>query len=102
MPKKKISLPQADASKVLTKAQGVKGFTLKLGGEPITPDQLSQLKGEAAQFQQMLLRQVLIETLKFEAQEIIFHTSKDFQDVLNGKNILHTVETQENILKLLE
>jgi len=86
----------------MTTGKGMKGKVIKLNGKPVTPDQLNQLKGEAFQFRTMLLYQVLIETLKWEGREVIFNKAQDFQDVLNGKTILHTIGTQENIMKLLE
>lgn len=78
------------------------GKVIKIGGKPATTAQINQLKGEASQFRKTLLYQVLLETVKWEGQEIIFNKAQNFQDVLNGKMMLHVVGVQENIMNLLE
>lgn len=103
MPRKKtLPIPEPNMDKVITTGKSLKGPVIKLGGKIATPEELSSLKQEAAQFKNMLLYKVLIETIKWEAKEIIFNQAKDFQDVLNGKVMLRTIDTQENIMKLLE
>lgn len=86
----------------MTTGKSMKGPVIKLNGKQVTTEQLSQLRGEANQFRRMLLYRVLIETVNWEAKEVIFNKAKDFQDVLNGKMMLYVTGVQENIIKLLE
>lgn len=101
MPKKKLPIKVNDAV-VATFGVSMQGKVLKIGGKVATAGELSQLKGEAQQFRNTMLYQVLMETPKWEAIEVIVNKSDNWQDVLNGKTILHTIGIQENILKILE
>lgn len=103
MPRKKaLPIPQPNMDHVVTIGKSMKGPVIKLNGRQVNQEQLIQLKAEAAQFKNTLLYRVLIETVNWEAKEVIFNKAKDFQDVLNGKMMLHVTGVQENIIKLLE
>lgn len=91
--------PIFSVDKVLTAS---KSGHLFLNGELVTEKQKNSLKAQARMFRNTQLWEVMTITLKAQAQKLAFNDSKDFQDLLNAKMMLYTIEVQENIIKKIE
>jgi len=91
--------PIVDVEKVLT---ADKKGNLYLNGTLIEGKKLDDLRHEVILYKNTMLWGILSNTLKHQAQEIIFANSKDLQDVLNGKMVLYTLDVQEKIIKKIE
>ncbi|MGH7249346.1 MAG: hypothetical protein ACREGC_00045 [Minisyncoccia bacterium] len=92
-------LPAFKAEKILTAS---KSGHLFLGGELVTEKQKGSLQAAARMFRNTQLWEIMTDTLKSQAQTIMFKDAKDYQDLVNGKMMLYTIEVQENILKKIE
>lgn len=75
---------------------------LFLNGEIIDGTKQKELIHEASLFKNTKIWDILSNTLKHNAQLTMFNNAKDTQDLMNGKAILYTISTQENIIKTIE
>lgn len=91
-------IPKVTKEHVVMIGMGKEGRVPYLDGKPMTEQERGQVAQEVAYFRTSLLYKLIMETLKEEAMQVIFYKSKDFQDVLNGKTILHTLDVQEKIM----
>jgi hypothetical protein len=92
---KQLKLIEEDVMK--TSPQG----EIFMGGKPIPENELGVLKAEAAELKKMKIWKVLTETLREQAMQAMFEKAKNWEDMLNGKNILYAIGVQENILNIL-
>lgn len=83
-----------DIEKVLT----VKENKFFVGSEELTQSQLINLQQEVLFFKESALWKVVTNTLREQAQKMMFEKSVSFQDMTNGKMILYTVNVQNKIL----
>ncbi len=91
--------PVFKAERVLT---ANKIGNLFLDGELVVGKQKDSLKAQVRMLRNTQIWEVLTDSLKHQAQKILFNDSKDLQDVLNAKMMLYTISVQENIIKTIE
>lgn len=72
-----------------------------LGGEKVTDQLAKELKQEANIMKELRLWNILTNTPKHQAKEVMFTKSKTFDDMMAGKMMLYTVDVQENIVNRL-
>lgn len=88
-----------DLEKILTvNRQG----HIYLGGHPIESKKLQDLQHEVRLLRNTALWDILVNTLKHQAQMTMFNKSQDYQDLMNGKMILYTIDVQENMIKKID
>ncbi len=92
-------LPPIDLGHVLTSD---KTGHLYLNGVLVDQKLQKDLVHEASLIRNTRIWDILSNTLKQNAQLTMFNHSKDMQDLMNGKTILYTIDTQENIIKSIE
>lgn len=78
------------------------GKKLFLNGREITELEMGDLKADAMYFGKSRLWNVLAETIRSQAMEVMFTKSKDFDDMRTGKMMLYNLDIQKKIIKLLE
>ncbi len=75
--------------------------TVYLNREELTDIEKRVLREEAHQFRQTRLYSILINTLAWHAQKVIFEKQKSFDDVWSGKMILYCTDVQKKIVDRL-
>lgn len=91
--------PFSDVAKILTSD---KQGHLYLGGVLIEKQKLSDLKNEVRLLKNTGIWEIITYTLKHQAQETIFSKSLDYQDLINGKMILYTINVQEKMIEKID
>lgn len=94
---KKVSLCEVDIDNVFTQV----GKVCLLGGKEISETERKALASEAKFLKETRLWKVFQETLKYQAQLVMFEKSQDFDDMRNGKAMLRNLDVQNQILKRL-
>lgn len=82
--------------------QDIKNGVIYVGGERVEDGRLMNLKSEAEFLLNSEIWKVLYETPKHLAQRALFVDSKSLEDLQKGKSMLHTLDTQKNILELFK
>jgi len=72
-----------------------------IGGVVVAPDELRGLKTEAEYVLNSRVWSLLENTLKSQAQQVIFNKSTSFEDCTTGKLMLYNLDVQKRILKKL-
>lgn len=70
-----------------------------IGGKVQKPDELKAYKAEAKYILDSRVWSLLENTLKSQAQKVIFEKSKDFNDCTSGKLMLYNLDVQKKILQ---
>lgn len=89
-------LSNSDINKIVT-LDKVRG-KVYVGGQPLTPERLANLKAEAEFLIQSDLWQLIYNTPKELAQRAMFVNGESLDDMKKGKSILYTLSTQQNII----
>jgi hypothetical protein len=79
-----------------------KAGTLFLDQKPIDSKRLANLKEQARLLKNGDLWVILTETMMFQAQRIMFNESKDFQDLINGKVVLYTLDVLQKTIDKID
>lgn len=88
-----------DPAYVLTVAKEI-GVPM-LGGKLISPD-IGRLQNELKVLEQLSLWKIYTETLKDQAQRLMFNESKCFEDMRAGKMLLHGLSLIDKINKTIQ
>jgi hypothetical protein len=88
--------PIVDIERVMTTDKSGRVY---LNGELVTGQKLATLKSEVQLLVNTELWEIISNTLKHQAQSIMFTNSKELMDVMNGKMVLYTIGVQEQIAK---
>jgi len=91
--------PIVEVNEILTSGRQGQLF---LGGVPIEKKKLADLQHEVRLFRNTAIWGIISNTLKHQAQLTMFTKSQDYQDLMNGKMILYTIDVQENIIAKIE
>ncbi len=91
--------PVVEIEQVLTSN---KQGQLFLNGVSIDHQKLADLQSEVMLFRNTKIWGIMSNTLRHQAQLIIFKEAKDLQDVMNGKMILYTLDVQQKIVDLID
>jgi hypothetical protein len=79
-----------------------KAGVLFLDQKPIEGKKLANLKEQARLLKNGDLWIILTETMMFQAQRIMFNESKDFQDLINGKMVLYTLDVLQKTIEKID
>ena len=79
-----------------------KNGKITLGKDQITEKEIKNLQAEIITFKKFRLYGIIFNTVKQKALEKALYESTDFEQVLSGKLILHTVGLQNSIIELIE
>lgn len=93
----KLKLSEVSVDDVITQV----GNVMLLGGKEISEAEKKVLREEAKYLKESRIWKVFQETLKYQAQLVMFEKSKDFNDMLVGKAMLRNLDVQNQILKKL-
>ncbi len=91
--------PVFDIEKTLT---ADKVGRLYLNGEMVVAKQKDSLKNQARLLKNTQIWDILTNSLKLQAQMMMFNKSENLQDFMNGKMVLYTISVMENIIKTIE
>lgn len=83
---------------VKTNAKG----ELFLNGVIVPKDRVDSLKREAVAFRNSELWEIMTNTIAHQAEEAGWKKSENFQDLLNSKVMVRTIDIQKNIIKSIE
>ncbi len=72
-----------------------------LGEKKIDEKLLDRLKADARMYHNTELWKIMSETLMQDAQIRMFNNATDFQDMLNGKMVLYTIDIQQKMIEKL-
>lgn len=72
-----------------------------LGGEILSDSALNNLVAEAKWWESSNLNEILIETLKRDAEKRMFEKSMTIQDMLAGKMLLYSIDVQRKLIAFL-
>lgn len=73
-----------------------------LNGNPIEENKLDQLKREVTLLKGSLLWDLMTNTIAHQAEEAGWKKSQNFQDLLNAKVMVRTLDIQKNIVHKIE
>lgn len=73
----------------------------ELGMSPLTADEKRSLKAEAEFLKKTRLWSILTNSLEHQAQRVMFEKSQNWDDMVNGKNILYCVHMQKMLVEIL-
>lgn len=73
-----------------------------LGKERLNIGQIGNLKQEVQLIKNTQLYSIFMNTVKDQAQQIMFTKSKDFDDMRTGKAMLYNLDILDNIIKTIE
>lgn len=73
---------------------------VKLGKEVITPQEAQQLKDMAVSLKDSRLYSVFLNTVKFQATELGFTRSKNYEETLSGRTMVKNLEILRDIVEL--
>ncbi len=62
---------------------------------------LDRLKADARMYHNTELWKLMTETLMQDAQIRMFNNATDFQDMMNGKMVLYTIDVQQKMIEKL-
>ena len=79
-----------------------KTIAVYLGKERLNVSQISNLKQEVYMFKNTQLYSIFMNTVKDQAQQIMFNKSKDFDDMRTGKAMLYNLDILDNIAKTID
>lgn len=71
---------------------------IKLDGEKLSSGEALGLYEEARYFQGSRLYKILMNSLRDQAQKVMYEKSESFDDMRNGKMMLYNLSVQENII----
>ena len=75
---------------------------LYLHGKALEEAEIKNLQQEIKHLKSLWIWKIMTETLKDQAQQVMFVKSKDFNDMVAGKMMLYNLGVQERIIKLIE
>ena len=75
---------------------------VSLGGKKLTPAELQQLRSESLILKRMRIWQVINATLEEKAKEMMIKNAKSIDDIRGGKVVYYTLDTQRNILAVVD
>jgi hypothetical protein len=78
------------------------GMYVKLGGKKIADNELVNLQSEGKMIEGTRLWKILVETLTSAAEDSIFKSSKNMEDIHYGKTMLFNLSVLKNILSILQ
>lgn len=77
-------------------------FVVKIGGEKMSEIELANLQNEAKVIQNTRYWKIAIETLTAAAQDSIFKSSKNIEDIHYGKALLFNISVMENLFNIIK
>lgn len=75
---------------------------LFIKGQKMNHQQLLELRNQVKVIRRMRLWNIINETLKEKAKEMMTSKAQSFEDMRFGKMMIYTLETQNNILSIIE
>jgi hypothetical protein len=75
---------------------------ITIGTEKMTKNEIKNLKEEVIFYKRTRLYKILQETLKSQAQDMMFKKSKSYDDMQGGKYMLLNLDVQDRIMKGIE
>jgi len=78
------------------------GLTISIGGEKLTQQDLTNLQSEIKSLKQFRIWRILQETLRHKAVEKSITQSENWEQVLSGKMMLHSLGVMKSIVHVLE
>ena len=75
---------------------------LYLHDKALEEAEIKNLQQEIKHLRSLWIWRIITETLKDQAQQVMFTKSKDFNDMVAGKMMLYNLGVQERIIKLIE
>lgn len=81
--------------------QGKNGIFL-IDDEIVSKEEMRSLQSEAKFLQHTRLWQILTETIKDQAEKVMFEKSTSFEDMRTGKMMLYNINLQKQIVNIIE
>lgn len=75
---------------------------LYLHNKALEDAEVKNLQQEIRHLKSLWIWKIITETLKDQAQQVMFTKSKDYSDMVAGKMMLYNLGVQENIIKMIE
>lgn len=77
-------------------------FVMKIGGEKATETEIANLKNEAQMIEGTRMWKLMMETTTAAAEESIFKSSKNIEDIHYGKAMLFNLSVLKNMLSVVQ
>lgn len=77
-------------------------FVVKIGGEKMSEVELANLQNEAKVIQGTRFWKIAIETLTAAAQDSMFKSSKNLEDLHYGKTMLFNISVLDNLFNIIK
>lgn len=73
-----------------------------IDNEIVSKEEMRSLQNEAKFLQHTRLWQILTETIKDQAEKVMFEKSTSFEDMRTGKMMLYNINLQKQIVNIIE
>jgi len=70
-----------------------------MDGRLLLPNEIANLQEQVRAFNSLALKSILFNTPKSLAEDTMFKQAGSMDDLINGKNVLYTIDIQEQILQ---
>lgn len=74
-------------------------YIIKVGGQKISEVEVANLQSEAKMIEGTRMWKLIVETLSAAAEDSIFRSSKNMEDIHYGKSMLFSISVIRNIFK---
>lgn len=92
-----------DITKIISSETTPNGqFIVRIGGEKMKEAEIQNLRSEAQMIQGTRLWKLMIETSSAAAEDSIFKSSKNIEDIHYGKAVLFSISIFKNILSTIQ
>jgi len=77
-------------------------FIVKIGGQKMSETELANLQSEAKMIEGTRMWKLMVETLSAAAEDSMFKTSKNMEDLHYGKTMLFNISVFKNIFNIIK
>lgn len=92
-----------DPTKIISSETSSTGaFTMRIGGKKMTDTEINNLQSEAHMIEGTRLWKLMVETSSAAAEDSIFRSSKNIEDIHYGKAILFSLSILKNVLTQIQ
>lgn len=78
------------------------GFVVKIGGQKMSEVEVANLQSEAKMIEGTRFWKLASETLRAAAEESIFKSSKNMEDIHYGKSMLFNISVIQNLFNIMK
>lgn len=77
-------------------------FQVKIGGQKMTESEVANLQNEASMIEGTRFWKLAVETLSAAAEDSIFRSSKNMEDIHYGKTMLFNISVIKNLFSIIK